>query len=450
MKRRKNMKSARETALLILYRFDKEKAYLNIAFKNLISEENYSKEDTAFIKELVFGVVKYKITLDYVISTFSKLKLKKISPYIINILRLGAYQLLYMNKIPESAAVNESVKLAKKYGHSASVSFANAILRKISKMDEITYQGEDKVKYLSIKYSHPEDLVLFFIKTFGEEKTEKILSANVETPPLCIRVNERFLDREKLKEMLLLENIKASDAPVSETALFVNASGDITKSKAYKDGYFTIQDQASQLVGKMLNPKPDDVVLDMCSAPGGKTTHIAELMENKGEIIAFDLYEKRLSDVAAAAKRLKTDIIKTEAADASVFMPQFENYADKILLDVPCSGMGIIRRKPDIKYKEDLLNFEQLVKVQKNILNICSKYLKIDGIMIYSTCTINPEENMGVVEEFLKTHPNFKIDDNMDDVKLSQKASAVLEKGYGTFFPGESDGFFICRLRRVN
>ena len=415
----------------------------------MLASSDFSREDTAFIKELVFGTVKYKITLDHVIRKFSSLRLKKISPYILNILRLSAYQMLFMDKIPKSAAVNEGVKLAKKYGHSASSGFCNAVLRKISSLEEIPYPSGTVNEALSIRYSHPLNLVDFYINTFGEEQAEKILSANLETPPLCLRANSLMGGRNELINSLKEEGFEAKAAPIAESAVFVASGGDITKSKAYKSGLFTIQDQASQIVAAMLSPEPGNTVMDMCSAPGGKTTHIAELMQNKGIIHAFDLYEKRLSDVKAQAERLNINIITTKAHDAESLLPEFENKADRVLLDVPCSGLGIIRRKPDIKYKEDLLNFKQLVKIQKNILNICSKYLKINGIMVYSTCTINPAENMEVIEDFLNTHKNFCID-IPDGCNFSEYAQDVLKCGFGTFLPGHSDGFFICRLRRIS
>ncbi len=442
------MKSARETALLILYRYDKEGAYLNIAFKNLVSSSDFSREDTAFIKELVFGTVKHKITLDYIINKFSKIRLKKISPYILNILRMSIYQMLFMDKVPKSAAVNEGVKLSKKYGHSASVSFTNAILRKASQEDLSALPDGDNAETLSIIYSHPQNVVQFYIDSFGLLKAKEILAANMDIAPLCIRTNSRFTDRDELTEILKKEGFSAAYAPLAKNALFITSGGDVTKTDAYKNGLFTIQDQSSQLAGEMLCPKPNELVLDMCSAPGGKTTHLAELMENRGKILAFDLYEKRLLDVSIAAQRLKIDIIETKPHNAEAFMPELLSKADRILLDVPCSGMGIIRRKPDIKYKEDLLGFCELTKVQKNILSVCSKYLKPHGTMVYSTCTINPAENMEIVNAFLNENPDFCISPP-DECSLSEKALKVLKDGYGTFFPGESDGFFICRLKRV-
>ena len=442
------MKSAREAALLILYRYDKDGAYINIAFKNLVASSDFSREDTAFIKELVFGTVKHKITLDYTIRKFSKIRLKKISPYILNILRMSIYQMLFMDKIPKSAAVNEGVKLAKKYGHAASVSFTNAILRKSSELDSPLVPDGDNTEALSISYSHPENLVQFYIDNFGVSKAKEILKANMEIAPLCVRVNRRFKTRDELIDILNEEGFSSEKTDLSKDALFITSGGDVTKTKAYEDGLFTIQDQSSQLVAQMLCPQPNEMVLDMCSAPGGKTTHLAELMDNKGEILAFDLYEKRLLDVNNAAQRLKIDIIKTKSHDAEVLMPELVEKADRILLDVPCSGIGIIRRKPDIKYKEELLEFSELVKTQKNILKVCSKYLKPGGTMIYSTCTINPAENISVIKEFLNENPDFSIS-SPDECNLSEKALDVLKDGYGTFLPGESDGFFICRLKRV-
>ncbi|MBE7021720.1 MAG: 16S rRNA (cytosine(967)-C(5))-methyltransferase RsmB [Ruminococcaceae bacterium] len=435
----------RELALKILSDVEKNQAYLNISFQEKTEGKELSARDAAFLKELVYGVIKRKITLDYTISRFSSIKLKKLSAYILSILRMGLYQLFYMDRVPKSAAVNESVKLAGKYGHGASRGFVNAILRRAAAEGPAMPQQIDKIATLSVLYSHPEPLVAWYMKTFGE-RAEELLAENNETPPLSVRVNTLKTTQEALSERLLHEGIETKEGTLTTSALLFGG-GSAQKHAAYNEGLFTFQDQSAQLAALALSPVPGDRVLDACAAPGGKTTHLAELMENRGEILALDLYEKRLASVLQTAGRLGLTIITTKAADASVY--QTEKRFDKILADVPCSGLGVIRRRPDIKYKENITDFTELVAIQFAILENCAGLLKKGGELVYSTCTVNPAENEGVIEAFLRTHSDFSLMP-VKNAMIKERAAGPLSTGMATVYPQKNggDGFFIAKLKR--
>ena len=445
------MASGRETALKILYETEQKDGYLNIVFANHMRGADLPREERALAKELVSGVMQHKITLDYVIRSYSSIRLKKISPYILQILRMGIYQLYYMDKIPASAAVNESVKLAKKYGHKASAGFVNAILHKASDEGKIKLPDKEKnvAEYLSVAYSHPEELVRWYIDTFGSERAEKLLDVNNSRPPVEARVNTLKITRNELIEQLLNEGIVAHPSDATACGVVIERGKNPEKTRAYRDGLFSIQGISSQLAALVLSPKQGNTVLDLCCAPGGKTAHLAELMKNEGEILASDLYEHRLLQVNENAQRLGIKIIKTSQMDAQKEKKEYLEKADKILLDVPCSGLGIIRRKPDIKYKNSITDFDELVGIQKNILNICSKYLKIEGELVYSTCTVNPQENLEVVNDFLNKNPDFCIVGAVSE-SIGDSIASDLKNGCITLYPDEHgcDGFFICKLKR--
>lgn len=445
------MLSARETALKILYETHAKEGYLNIIFQNVMRDSLLKREDRALVKELVSGVQQQMILLDYAIRSYSDIRLKKISPYILEILRLGMYQLYFMDKIPDSAAVNESVRLAKKYGHRASAGFVNALLHCAAREEKppLPKRKEGETKYLSVKYSHPEELVRWYIECFGAERAESLLAANNSRPPLSVRVNTFKITREELAERLRKKGFETLPSEVTDCGLLVSRGGNVEKLSEYQKGYFSMQGQSSQLAALALAPKPGELVLDLCCAPGGKTAHMAELMHNEGNLLASDLHEHRLAAVRENARRLGLSVISAKQMDAQEECEEYLEIADKILLDVPCSGLGIIRRKPDIKYKKNLTDTKELCEIQKKILNICAKYLKIEGEMVYSTCTVNPAENMEIVTEFLQTHPDFRLVSGASE-HMSEKMRQRLEKGYATIMPDEDncDGFFLCKMKR--
>lgn len=438
------MASPRELALKILYDVEKNGAYLNISFQNHTMAGGLTDRDAALVKELTYGVLKHKLTLDAVIARFSTVKIKKLAPFVLCILRLGLYQLYYMDKIPESAAVNESVKLAGRYA-TKSRGFVNAILRKAAGAPLILPEGNSP-EALSVRYSHPVPLVLWLKETFGDEKAETLLRENNCAPAVCVRVNTLKTSAEELKKRLLAEGISAKCGALTDCSLLFEGGG-IGKLPSYDEGLFTVQDQSAQLAALALLPKPGETVFDVCAAPGGKTTHLAELMENKGEILALDLYAKRLESVRKTAQRLGIDIIKTCEADAGLY--SFSTQADKILIDAPCSGLGVIRRRPDIKYKPELTDFGELVAIQKKILEHCAAFLKPGGTLVYSTCTVNPAENELQVAEFLKNHSDFSLEP-AENPHIVGAAREILSGGMGTFYPEVEggDGFFIARLKK--
>ncbi len=440
----------RKTALKILCEAENG-AYLNIVFKNVLSASHLSAMDKGFVKELVFGVFRNKILLDYIIRKNSSLRLKKIDPIVLNVLRMGTYQMFFMDRVPDHASVSESVELVKKNAGKNAVSFANAVLRSIlrtypdKKVDLL--EIKDKTEYLSVKYSYPLPLASFFVNTFGE-RAEHLMASGNTSPELCIRVNTLKISLYDFLKKLDELDIKYLKTPYTDCGLYLYGATEEKRKKL--SGLFTVQDQSSQLSALSLDPKPNEFVLDLCSAPGGKTTHLAELMQNRGKIIATDVYESRLKSVDFLSNALGIDIIKTKTADATVIEKELIGKADKVLADVPCSGLGIIRRKPDIKYKENITDFAEINEIQSKILYTAYRYLKSGGVLVYSTCTINPKENLELIKKFLAEHNDIKLD-KIDSTHITGKAKEMGEKGYIEIFPDKdmSDGFFVCRLKKL-
>ncbi len=418
------MINAREIAVKVIYDVEASGAYSNMALKKALSGD-ISAKDKGFITTLVYGVIDKKITLDYVIGKFSKLKLKKISKFILIILRTGIYQLMFMDKVPASAAVNESVRLARRYGHSASAGFVNGVLRNVSRT-EIEYPS-DKTEYLSVKYSFPMRICEKWISDFGFDFTENLLKAFSETSKLNIRPNTL---KTTADELFNLFSEKGRTACIVGDYI-VSEGFDIANDELYKNGFYTIQDAAAMQAAKTLAPYEGETVIDMCSAPGGKTTHMAELMNNKGKIYAFDVHEHKIELIRKNAKRLGITIIDAKIGDGCEFNEEYKGVADKILCDVPCSGLGIIRRKPEIKWNRH--GDSNLPRLQRMILDNASAYLKRGGEIVYSTCTIEREENENVTGGFLKDNESFE--------KLYEK----------TFYPhiDNTDGFYICKMKRI-
>lgn len=417
--------NAREAALKALYEIEYNGAYSNMAVKAALKNSGMSDNDKALFTALVYGTVDKKITLDYYICRFSKIKPKKISKYIMLILRMGIYQLIFTDKIPESAAVNESVKLAKRYGHGASAGFVNGVLRSVAKSGEIEYPKK-KDEYLSVKYSYPLWLCRKWIDDFGFEFAENMMRIFGESKQITLRANTLKTNNEELKERLSALGICAE---IKDGAVITDGF-DIEGCILYRNGYFTPQDTAAMQTAKILEPKAGERIIDMCSAPGGKTTHLAELMENKGEILAFDIYAHKTELVKKNAERLGIGIIKTEVKNAAEFDSSLAGTADRVLCDVPCSGLGIIGRKPDIKQNGD--RSAELCSIQKKILENAGEYVKCGGVIVYSTCTVEKSENEGITGDFLEKHDNFE--------KLYEK----------TFYPhiDGTDGFYICKMRK--
>lgn len=443
---------AREVALKVLYRIDKECAYSNIALDDELKKNSniLNEKDIGLISEIVYGATTWRLTIDEIIKKYSNIRLKKISTWILNILRMGIYQIIFLDKIPKSAAVNESVNLAKRYGHKSSSNFVNAILRKVEKNDfDEFFEIEDDIERISKTTSVPTWIVEELLK--DEENSvknvTKICENSNKKPKVCIRVNKLKTEKERLKKSLDEKGYKTEDGIIEDFLVFDKVKN-LEKIEEFSKGDFTIQDEAAGLIPLILEPKKNEKVLDACSSPGGKTTYMAEMMENKGEIVAWDIHKHRVNLVKQAAKRLGIDIIKTEVNDATIYQEKYKESFDKILLDVPCLGIGVLKRKPDIKWQRKKEDIQEITKVQEQILETCSKYLKKGGELVYSTCSIFREENENIIEKFLQKNKDFKIVE-IKDLKQKYFNKYIKQNKYIKVYQNErTDGFFICKIRK--
>ncbi len=432
--------TARQAAFLILLKIEKDKAYSNIAIDSAVRAYSLDSTDCAFISRLVYGVTERKITLDYVFSTFLKQPVKKLKPEVLVILRLGTYQLLFMDKIPESAAVNESVLLTKTNKCDFASGMVNAVLRKVAKEGNNILENLSGEEKISVLYSAPFELVRFLKYHYNEENAENILKSALEAKKITIRVNTLKITDDELIEELKKENLIA-EKTFLKNALTLEAKGAVYETEAYKKGLFYVEDISSQICVSELNLKEDYKFIDICSAPGGKSFTAAQYMNDQGEIFSCDIHEHRVELIRSGAERLGIKSIKPTVNDATVFNADFKN-VDCVLCDVPCSGLGIIGKKPEIKYKS-LDDTKELIPIQKQILSVASEYVKSGGTLVYSTCSINPNENRKVCDWFLKENENFK------SVKVAPEIERCIDEGdYLTLTPhiNNCDGFFIAKF----
>lgn len=443
--------NAREGALKVLYEIEVKEAYSNLALNKELNENSYQQVEKGFMTELVYGVLENLIYIDYVIQQFSSIKLKKIHPMALNLLRLGVYQILFLDRIPASAAVNESVNLSKKYVKRSS-GFINGILRNIIRNPEkikVPDQKQDPIAYLSIQYSHPRWMVEQFLKFFTPQFTQELLEANNRTPQLNVRVNTLKTNVADCIESLCKKGFEVEASAFIEEAITIKGTTNLAELDLLKKGHLYIQDFGSMLIGRIVDPKPGDLVVDVCSAPGGKATHLAQLMKNQGRVIARDIHPHKIKLIKANGNRLGTKIVEAEVFNGHELDMNLIEQADRVLVDAPCSGLGIIRRKPEIKYRKKPDDVAEITTLQLDILSKAAQYVKPGGNLIYSTCTIDPRENEEVVMKFLKQSPQFQL------VHLGEK--------YSPMIPGEpqgemlqlypnvhgTDGFFMAKLIKL-
>lgn len=444
----KKIDMARDAAVRIVYRVLREGGYSNIAVKQELDESRLGRLDKALVTEIVNGTLRNLARIDWIKSRF--IKKPDIEPWIEDIIRCGIYQIVFLDRVPDSAVCNESAEIARSHGHEGTVKFVNGVLRNISRSkDKLEYPDKEKnyIKYLSVYYSHPEWMVKKFVNDYGKEFTETLLAADNETPPFTIRCNSLKTNRQELLTMLEAENIECREGSFNPEAINIRGTSSIEGRESFKKGYYQVQDESSMLVAYVVDPRPGDTVLDICSAPGGKTTHIAELMGNNGRIVARDIHPHKLKLVEENCKRLGVKIVETELFDATKLDEDSIGRFDRVLLDAPCSGLGVIRRKPDLRWKKEPDNFMELYVLQGKMLDIASKYVKPGGKLIYSTCTINRMENMSVVKNFLSTHPEYELE-SLEGLIPEALVSENARKGWLELFPNThgTDGFFIARI----
>lgn len=424
--------NSREIILKTLYNIEEKGGYFNKELSDALTL--CSEKDHSFVTEIIYGVTKNKLCLDHIISCFSSVKLKKMTPWVKNILRMGIYQMYYMDKIPHSAACNESVKLSKKYSHNAAGRFINGVLRNISRnIENIELPDkENQVEYLSVKYSFPQWLTQKLLLQYGFEVCENFMSESNKSHHVNLRVNPLLSSSDKVLEMLKSEGVDCEISEFSPNCITVFGKIDINKLSSYKEGYFSLQNISSYKAVRILEPQNGELIMDICAAPGGKSCAAAEMMNNEGQIISFDIHSHKTQLIEKSANRLKINIIKAEVHDGRIEISDYKNKADRVILDAPCSGIGVIHKKPDIKWARQESDIAELTRIQKELLETSCKYVKDKGTLLYSTCTVLKDENQDVVDNFLARHPDFSKD---------------FEEQILTGNMGES-GFYICRMKR--
>ncbi|MCT4544233.1 MAG: 16S rRNA (cytosine(967)-C(5))-methyltransferase RsmB [Vallitalea sp.] len=447
-----NKVNTRNMVLNILHNIFVDKAYTNIAIDKYLNEHNYlSKKDRAFITRIVEGTVENQITIDYIINQFSKTKTSKMKNTILIILRLSVYQIKYMDKVPMSAICNEAVKLTKKRKFNNLSGFVNGVLRNIGRnVHLITFPDEkiNPIEFLSVTYSFPKWLIKMWLSQYDYETVKQICENSNKTIKTNIRCNLTKTNTLDLRKELEKNNIEVENSDIFEYAFKISNYDNIRSLQSFVEGKFSVQDESSMLVGHLASVQKNDTVIDVCAAPGGKTTHVAEKLQNTGCVYSRDIYTKKLNLIKENVKRLQLNNIIVQKHSALDLDKSLKEKADIVIADVPCSGLGIIRKKPDIKYNMTKENIDSLVSLQRDILNVVYQYVKVDGILMYSTCTINPQENIDNIKWFIDKYPEFKLVDIREELpnELNSDINGCIQ-----LLPGfnNTDGFFIAKLRRV-
>ncbi|MFZ5943829.1 MAG: 16S rRNA (cytosine(967)-C(5))-methyltransferase RsmB [Bacillota bacterium] len=444
--------NARHFALRVLFQVNEEGAYANLALDKAFSETSLDDpRDKGLATEIIYGCIKYRGLLDWIINQFAKPQVEKMAPWIRNIIRMGLYQIMFLDKVPVSAAINESVKLSKKYGHQGTVKFVNGVLRNLERNKHLIKYPDlktDPVKHISIRYSFPQWLVERWIGDYGVENTIKLCSYFNEPSPLWIRTNTLKTTRRDLQDSLNQQGIKSIESNKNPEGLKILSNVEIGRLKEFKEGLFTVQDESSMLVSHVVAPQKNENILDVCGGPGGKTSHLAQLMDNQGHILAFDVHEHRLTLIRETCDRMGITIVKTGLKDARFLTEVVTEPVDSILVDAPCSGLGVLGRRPDARWRRDPADINNLQNIQKEILSEAAKLVKPSGTLIYSTCTLNREENNDVVDSFLKNNKDFSFDGDLR--KYLPYPTEEGKEGWIQFVPfiHDMDGFFIARLKR--
>jgi len=445
--------SARELALKVLELVEEEDAYANLALNQVLEEYRPGKLDRAFATELTYGTLRSLNTLDWVLAQFIKKPLKSQTAAIRNILRLGVYQLMFMDRVPPSAVCNEGAEMARRHGNPGSVGFVNGVLRNISRRaKEIKFPeiGHNPIEHISLRYSHPPWLVERWLRQFGPEETISLCRANNEPAPNTVRTNTLKLTRAGLAARLKEDGLTVRETVYAPEGLNIEGFFSLGSLAAFKEGLFQVQDESSMLACRTLMPRPGTRVLDSCGAPGGKTTHLAQLMENQGEILAVDIHPHKLKLIHENCSRLGINIVEGLAGDARELPEKLRGWADFVLVDAPCTGLGVLRRRPDARWRKKPDQLPAIVQLQAEILTSAARCLKAGGVLVYSTCTVTHEENLGQIADFLNRHPDFVLEDLTPFLPEGLDCEKTMAGGYLQILPHRHgmDGFFISRMRK--
>jgi 16S rRNA (cytosine967-C5)-methyltransferase len=451
-------KTPRQIALEVINRVHSAGSYANILLPKKLAESDLDARDKAFVTELTYGTLRAKGTLDWIIKQFSKQKITKIPDMILDLIRMSLYQIFYMD-VPDHAAVNEAVVIAKKQFHPGIASFVNGLLRGIIReKDNIRWpdKASDPAMYVSIKYFHPLWMVKLWIDEFGFDETEALCEANNRPPRLTIRANTLKITPSVLAGSLAKKGWAVEPGRYVEEALYikgevkggVRGGGDLSRTDEFKKGLFYVQDESSMLISHMLDPQPGDAVLDVAAAPGGKTTHIAQLMDNRGSIIAVDSNPNRINLMKQNLERLGINIVLLLNTDAGKLKNVIKQPVDRILVDAPCSGLGVLARRPDARWTKTPEQITELSKIQTDILVSIADFVKPGGVLVYSVCTITEQETQLAIERFLRTREDFNIDDLTP--YLPESLRSDVNDGMIQLMPNRYgiDGLFVARLQR--
>lgn len=420
-------------------------AFTATALDQVLSSYNLSDRDSGLATEIIYGSIRMRATLDYYLNHISKQKVKKLEPRIRSILRSGAYQILFLDRVPESAAVNESVNLVSRRNRQRSAGFVNGVLRNlIRRQSEICFPdlATNPVEHIAFKYSHPQWMIERWLKRYGVEDTIKFCVINNATPKTDLRVNTLKISVSDLQAYLAKQGVEVNPGKYLPDVLTSELGTELLNDPFFNEGYFYLQNESSAMVAHAVQPQPGDIIYDLCAAPGGKSTHLAQLIKNEGQILALDNDHDRVKLIEANIERLGTSSVQARSGDASkIQLPQ----ADKVLVDAPCSGLGVLRHKPDARWSKSLQDISELVKIQKSILLNAATLVKQGGQLIYSTCSTEPEENQEIIKWFLQKHPNFQLQTLPEWLPLTNdnKMLSILP------FINEIDGFFICKMEKV-
>ncbi|CAG9607462.1 16S rRNA (cytosine(967)-C(5))-methyltransferase RsmB [Pseudoneobacillus rhizosphaerae] len=445
----KTMKNVRETALELLETIEKNQSYSNLILHHAIEKNKVPKKDVGLLTELVYGTLQRKMTLDFYLNPFLQ-KSKKLEKWVPYLLRLTLYQMEFLDKIPDHAAINEAVEIAKKRGHKGVAGFVNGVLRNIQREGLPSVSNiQDPIERVSVETSHPYWLVERWSKQFGLDKTKEMCELNLLAPTQTARVNQSLITRDEALSRLREEGYSVEPSAIIPESIHC-LQGNIAASNTYKEGFLTIQDESSMLVAYALGVTQNEKILDACAAPGGKSTHIAEKLKGTGMVYSLDLHEHKVKLIKENADRLRLENIEAQALDSRKVAEHFVNQQfDRILLDAPCSGLGVMRRKPDMKYTKKEEDLSRLQTIQLDLLKAVSPLLKKDGILVYSTCTVDQEENEVVVRTFLETNPEFEGDLGWKE-RMPEAIQPLIQSYDLQVFPQDfgSDGFYIAVLRK--
>ena len=440
----------REIVLEVLLEITEHGMYSHIVLRDVLNKYQYlEKKERSFITRVTEGTLEHMMEIDYILDQFSKVKVKKMKPVIRNIMRSAVYQMKYMDSVPVSAACNEAVKLAVRKGFGSLRGFVNGVLRNVARnLDQIEYPTEP-LKRLSIQYSMPEWILNLWLKAYDSDIVEQMLQAFQRETPLTIRCNLRMVTPKQLKEHLEAEGVTVQVHPYLEYAFHISGFDYLGDLESFQNGEFSVQDISSMLVSELADPKEGDYVIDVCAAPGGKSLHMAEKLNGSGHVEARDLTEYKVSLIQENIERTGLSNVEAVQQDALIFDEASVGKADIVLADLPCSGLGVLAKKTDLKYKATKEGADSLAKLQREMLKNVQAYVKDEGKLVYSTCTINPAENMDNVHWFLNQYPEFELID-IHGLLCEELQKDVKENGCIQLLPGvhQSDGFFLACMKK--